>query len=190
MTKKEGTPDALQLAQEALKQTDKDKSPKLYKAREDSVKALENYREQEKRAQQAEQKAKEKYEKQSATGEGTPTIPKEKDIPKKSEYSLQDIRALSDVHDDDVEEVVDYAKSKGISIAEAKKTSMIQSFLKDTIEERKVADATNTGKTKQGSSKGKGKSLLKNAKEKGELPDSDADMEKLVNAEFDAQIKK
>ena len=159
---------------------DAEKFPKLAKATELAAN-------QKIRAEKAEAKLKELAKPKEKE---TPIKPEEEEAPKKSEYSLQDIRALSDVHDDDVEEVVDYAKSKGISIAEAKKTSMIQSFLKDTIEERKVADATNTGKTKQGSSKGKGKSLLKNAKEKGELPDSDADMEKLVNAEFDAQIKK
>src|SRR4030067_1131281 len=38
----------------------------------------------------------------------------------KNNYSLQDIRALQDVHDDDVEEIVDFAKYKKISIAEAK----------------------------------------------------------------------
>ncbi len=187
MTKQTGDEqDTLKLAQEALKGTDKEKHPKLYESREAAVKAIENFKDQEKRAEQAESKAKEKYDKKlsEATEEGTSKNTTEEDTSKKSEYSLQDIRALSDVHDDDVEEVVNYAKSKDISIAEAKKTTMIQSFLKNTAEERKTADATNTGKSKQGSSQLKGKSLLRKAEEKGELPDSKADMEKLIEEEF------
>ncbi len=146
---------------------DKEKFPKLAKATE----LAENYKI---RAEKAEAESK-KLKVEVPEEKETPIKPKEEDTPKKSEYSLQDIRALSDVHDDDVDEVVDYAKSKGITVAEAKKTTMIQSFLENTKGERKTADATNTGKGKQGSSKVSGKSLLRKAQETGEIPESDAD---------------
>src|SRR3990167_6957742 len=49
--------------------------------------------------------------------------PEEKpEAPKTPEpLSLKDIRALQDVHDDDVDQVTEYAKFKNISVAEAKK---------------------------------------------------------------------
>ena len=68
-----------------------------------------------------------------------------------SNYSLSDIRALNDVHDDDVSEVQEYANFKGISIAEAKKDPVVQNILKARVEERTTANATNTGKGTRGS---------------------------------------
>src|SRR3990167_6266727 len=48
--------------------------------------------------------------------------PEEKpEAPKTPELNLKDIRALQDVHDDDVDQITDYAKFKGVSVAEAKK---------------------------------------------------------------------
>ena len=64
----------------------------------------------------------------------------------KDNLSLQDIRALQDVPDEDVEEVVEYAKFKKISIAEAKKTTTIQAILAEKAEFRKSAQAADTGK--------------------------------------------
>jgi len=68
-----------------------------------------------------------------------------------SNYSLQDIRALEGVHDEDVKDVEDFAKYKGISLAEAKKDPVVVNILKTKTEERATADATNTGKGKRGS---------------------------------------
>ena len=158
--------DALKLAKEALENTDKDKFPKLYESREATVKAMENYKDQQIRAEQAEDKAKKKYAKPAETGEPTPKNKEEETS--KNDYSLQDIRALGDVHDDDVDEVVEYAKQKGIDIAEAKKTPMIQGFLRDMTEKRKTAKATNTGKGKRGTTKISGQDLIRKV-DKGEM---------------------
>jgi hypothetical protein len=68
-------------------------------------------------------------------------------------YSLSDIRALADVHDDDVSEIVNLAKIKGISIAEAKKEPYIQTYLNTRAEERKTAQVAATGATKRGENK-------------------------------------
>lgn len=74
--------------------------------------------------------------------------------------SLKDIRALQDVHDDDVDEVTEFAKFKGISIAEAKKLPVIQNLLKDNAEKRASAQAANTGPSKRGTAKVSQEALL------------------------------
>lgn len=159
---------------------DAEKYPKLAKATELAAN-------QKIRAEKAEAKLKELAKPVEME---TPTKPQEKETPikpvetetPKNEYSLKDMRALNDVHDDDVDEVVEYAKSKGISVAEAKKAPMIQSYLRDTEEKRKTAEATSTGKSKRGSSKISGIALLKKFDGTGELPESDEDMDKFVKA--------
>src|SRR3990167_8840786 len=45
------------------------------------------------------------------------------EAPTTPELSLKDIRALQDVHDDDVDELVEYAKFKGVSVAEIGRAS-------------------------------------------------------------------
>lgn len=90
--------------------------------------------------------------------------PKEKETPKNEpEMSLKDIRALQDVHDDDVDEVIDFAKYKGVTIAEAKKSTVIQTLLRTKEEERKTAEATNVSGARRGSSKVTGEELLNRA---------------------------
>ncbi len=112
-------------------------------------------------------------------------IQPEKETPKnesKNEYSLKDIKALSDVHDDDVDKVVGWAKFNAISIAEAKKTPEMQGFLKNKEEERATALAANTGTVKRGTSKVSDEVLLEKL-EKGELPEED--IEKVVKARLE-----
>ena len=168
----------LKLAKEALEKTDKEKRPKLYESREATIKALEAYQSQRDRAKKAEIAAKPVKHVETET----PIKPEEKDTPKKPDFSLQDIRALSDVHDDDVDSVVDWAKFKKISVAEAKKAPEIQNLLRTKKEERKTAEATSTGKGKRGSSKVSGQDLLKRFDQTGEMPESDEDMDKFVEA--------
>src|SRR3990167_433739 len=69
-----------------------------------------------------------------------------KELEVKDNLSLQDIRALQDVPDEDVEDVVEYAKFKKISIADAKKTTIIQNILAEKAEFRTSAQAADTGK--------------------------------------------
>ena len=73
-----------------------------------------------------------------------------KETTKQNDMSLKDIRALQDVHDDDVDDILDYAKYKGVSPAEAKKMPAMQAILKAKDEERRVAMATNTNSGKRG----------------------------------------
>jgi len=106
---------------------------------------------------------------------------KEVKEPQVEGLGLKDIRALSDVHDDDVDDVIDYAKFKGIPVAEAKISIAMQGILKAKKEERKTAEATRTGGSRGGSSKISDESLLDNAST-GKLPESDAEIARLMKA--------
>ena len=101
-----------------------------------------------------------------------------------SNYSIKDLRALQNVHDDDVDRVVKFAKLEGISIAEAKENSDMKAILRNRDEERKTAEAANTGGGKRGSSKISGKALLQKAEESGEIPESDAEMDKMLDERY------
>lgn len=126
------------------------------------------------RAEKAEREAKAK-----PAGEVAPT--------NTENYSLGDIRALSDVHDDDVESVVNWAKFKNIPIAEAKKSAEMQSLMRNREEERKTAMATSTGTSRRSTSKNTGEAILERAM-RGELPESDEDIAKLSEARLQARI--
>jgi hypothetical protein len=176
--------DALKVAQEALTNTDKEKFPKLYESREATVKALEVAQNQKVRAEKSEKAAKAAQapqEKKTLKNKGEET-------PKN--YSLQDIRALNDVHDDDVDTVTDWAKFKNISVAEAKKSSEMQTILRERKEERETAGAANTGGgKKRGTSKTSGKSLLKEFEKTGEVPESDTELRELAEADMEAKVQ-
>ena len=114
--------------------------------------------------------------------------PEEKpEAPKTPELNLKDIRALQDVHDDDVDQITDYAKFKGVSVAEAKKLPEMQSLLRTKEEERKTAQATNTGGGRKGSSKVTGEDLIERAMS-GQLPESDEDIVNLAEARLAQKI--
>ena len=88
------------------------------------------------------------------------------------------------VHEDDVDDVLDYAKYKKISVAEALKSSVIKASLTEKEELRTTANATNTGKTRSGISKVSGDSLLSKAQKTGEVPDTDEGMDALLKARY------
>ena len=117
--------------------------------------------------------------------------PEEKpESPKTPEpMSLKDIRALQDVHDDDVDEVVEYAKFKGVSIAEAKKSPVIQAHLRTKEEERATAQATNTGGGKRTTSKNTPEAILERA-ESGQLPEDDEGIKALSEARLQSRLDK
>lgn len=100
---------------------------------------------------------------------------------KSSDLSTLDIIAISkaNIDTEDVEEVVEYARFKGISVSEALKSPVIKTTLSQKEEMRKTAQATSTGSTRRGSSMVSDEKLLSDAK-KGILPESDADIERLA----------
>jgi len=99
--------------------------------------------------------------------------PQEKETPKNTDMSLKDIRALSDVHDEDVEEIVNLAKLRNISVAEAKKDQYIIAYLKTRIEERASAANTNTNTTRRTNFKTPNEELIKKVKNNEDMTDDE-----------------
>ena len=103
--------------------------------------------------------------------------------PKKEQEGLSNKDVLylakADIHEDDVDDVLDWAKFKGVTVKEAHEQ------LKDTLtvrdEQRKTAETTQVRGGQRGASAMKGEDILKRA-EKGELPESDEDIRKLAEA--------
>lgn len=100
------------------------------------------------------------------------------------DLSSKDLLAIinAKVHADDVDEVVEYAKFKKISVEEALKSDVIKTTLSQKDEQRKIAEGTNT-RDGNGGRKGNYKvsddALLKKG-ETGELPESDDDLKRLA----------
>ena len=121
------------------------------------------------RAEKAERKGKEPEQKQVTR--------------KESDLSTMDIIALSkaNLEQDDVAEVLEYAKFKGISVQEALKSSVVKATIQEKSEMRNTALATNTGGSRRSTGKVSDETLLSNAK-KGIMPESDEDMARLIKA--------
>lgn len=97
--------------------------------------------------------------------------------------STKDLYALVEakVAEEDISEVEEFAKFKGITIAEALKTSTVRSLLNERKENRQVAQASNTGTARRSSTRISDDSLAERAS-KGDLPDSQDDMIRLIKA--------
>lgn len=100
-----------------------------------------------------------------------------------TELTFKDALAISkaDVHEDDVDEVADYAKLKGISISKALQSDVVKAILADKTEKRNTAAATNVTNTRRGPQKITDEALLESARG-GKLPEGDSDIERLVAA--------
>jgi len=86
--------------------------------------------------------------------------------------SQKDLIALvrANVHDDDIDTVQNFAKVKGISIAEALKDEDISAVLEKRASKRKTAEVTNTGSSRKTTAKPDDTSLLKDLSE-GKVPE-------------------
>jgi hypothetical protein len=115
------------------------------------------------------------------TGEKLGTINSGEQTPK-DDLSFKDIRALADVHDEDVEDVLEFAKFKGISVAEAKTHSVVKTLLQTKAEERATALAANTASNKRGSSVDSEDVLLRKVSNQEEM--SDEEMQLAAKAEI------
>jgi len=109
-----------------------------------------------------------------------------KEEPKESETQLSSkdtIVLISSgvTHEEDIDEVAEYASWKGISIAEALKSPAIKATLDSNKENRLAQEATSTGKTPRGEAKVSNETILADA-EKGKLPEKPEDIERLVDA--------
>lgn len=112
---------------------------------------------------------------------------KEEKVPSQQETALsfKDSYALvkADVAEEDIDDVVDYARLKGVSVADALKSSVIRTILDEKKEQRATAQATSTKSASRGSAKLSDETLVSNA-EKGIMPDNDEDMARLVRLRY------
>jgi hypothetical protein len=107
------------------------------------------------------------------------------DTARNENVSFEDSYALikANVEADDIAEIKDYARLKGISIREALNSTIVKSIISEKNETRKTASATHTGTAKRTTSKSSDEDLKSNA-EKGILPDSDEDLKRLIQSRF------
>lgn len=101
----------------------------------------------------------------------------------KQDISTTDIIALTkaNIHEDDIADVQEYAKFKGISIKDALNSSVVKTLLSENAEKRNVASATNTSNVRRGPAQASDEALMSKA-QKGELPTNDADLIRLTKA--------
>ena len=107
-----------------------------------------------------------------------------------SQTSTKDLMALMEnkVSTDDISDVEEYAKFKKVSFSDALKSPILKAILADKTEKRNSANATSTGSTKKSPSKLSDEALFERAEKTGQLPDSDEDLQRLV--EFQTRKKK
>lgn len=133
------------------------------------------------KADELEQKNKQLFEraKKAEAAKGSSDAPVEA-------LSTKDVLYLakSDVHEDDVNEVLEWAKFKKISVADAHK--QLTATLQVRAEQRKSAETANVSNVRRGPTAVTGEKLLENAKA-GKLPDNDDDIAKLMNAKLRAK---
>lgn len=117
-----------------------------------------------------------------------PPKPKAKTEPQ-TELSYKDNIALinAKVHEDDIDEVIEYAKFKGISVSEALKSSVIKTSLAERSEQRNTAEVTNTSKTRGTSSRTSAEALISKAEKTGELPDSAEDLDRMLEKRYETK---
>lgn len=90
----------------------------------------------------------------------------------KSELTEKDRIALirTNVHEDDLDEVLEYSHLKKISVTEALKSSVVKAILAEKEEFRKTAEATSTQKSKPVNQKITDEAILEKAS-KGDIPE-------------------
>lgn len=114
-----------------------------------------------------------------------PTAPVEKKETQTEQLSVKDSYALvkADVNEEDIEDVLEYAKFKKIPVAEALKSSVVKSMLAEKDEFRKSQEASTTANTRKAQPKITPDVILENA-QKGKLGESEDDIKALFNARF------
>lgn len=111
----------------------------------------------------------------------TTAKPEVKVSSKPSELSTLDIIAItkSNIDMDDLPSVQKFAKMEGITIQEALKSDELKAILAIKAEKRNVAQASHSGVSRRSSSTISDDTLLAKAS-KGELPDSNEDIVRLI----------
>lgn len=99
------------------------------------------------------------------------------DMSKRDLYALMNAK----VHEEDVDEVSRWAKFNNVTVTEALKDNVMKTLLRDREEKRKMAQVANTNGGRPTSSKLSDETLIEKA-QKGQLPESDADIQRLWKA--------
>lgn len=95
--------------------------------------------------------------------------------------------AKGNIELEDVDTVVDYAKFRKMNISEALQDSTLKSIIADRVEERQTAKATQT--KGRSAPKVSSEALIEQAR-RGNVPDSEDDIEKLTNARMEGKLAK
>jgi len=108
-----------------------------------------------------------------------------KATPNDDALSQTDMLAVlrADVGDDDLPEVIKFAKGTGMSVAEALKDTAMQAVLKVKSEERASAQASDTGRSPGGRGAKSIESIRTSAESKGEFK-SDGDMDRYLDDKY------
>ena len=111
---------------------------------------------------------------------------------KQPEVSLKDQYALlqAQVSADDIDEVIEYAKFKGITVTEALGSTVVKATLKEKAEQRKSAEVTNTSGSRRTTAKLTDDALLRNFEAGVGVDDSDDYINRLTEARINAKKKK
>lgn len=88
--------------------------------------------------------------------------------------------AKTDIDSNDIDDVVEYASKMGVSVKDAH--DFYRPILNARAEERRTANATNTGGSARGTVTVKGEDLLLKAERTGEVPEDTDGMLKLAQA--------
>lgn len=94
----------------------------------------------------------------------------EEGLSQKDVIAISTASARGEIHEDDVEEIVEYARFKKISVNEAIKSDVMKATIERNKEFRASAEATNTKKARAGTKSVTGDQLNRNLS-KGEIPE-------------------
>lgn len=148
-----------------------------------NAKLQEAYENQKKRAEKAEGKSENKDNKKVVENKKTS---KADDLTPKDLYALMENK----VPKEDVDDVVQYARFTKTSIDDALDSDFVKRLLADKAEKRATARATNIGYNRRGSGKVSEQALLQKASQNGELPESDDDLDRLIDARLEQKRQK
>lgn len=127
--------------------------------------------------------AKQEHWKKKATTVKAEVKPETRQTQTEQSLSIKDSFALmkANVSEDDIEDIVEYAKFKKIPVAEALKSNVVKSMLDEKEEFRKSQEASTTPNTKRASPKVTDETVLDNAR-KGKLGESEDEIKALFRA--------
>lgn len=127
-------------------------------------------------------KEKERADNQKIRAEKAEKLAKQKpsEAPKSVVQDLDKdtIARIYGIHEDDIDEVLDLAKFKKLSLSETLKLGATKAILAEKAEFRKTSEMSNTGNARRGASRVSDDALLSNLS-KGEIPENKEDAERL-----------